>query len=90
MLFASGKTTTGINNSISFFVRILLLCLFISGCSVKNEPAKKESLNDQEIDWLIIYENELNSARENDDHESWMFFWPEYLKEFDKTRKYDK
>ena len=64
-------------------MRVLLLCLLFSGCAVKNIPTEK-------IDWLIIYENELNTARENNDYESWMFFWPEYLKEFDKTRKYDK
>ena len=38
------------------------------------------------MNWAEVYKNELKIARENNDIESWMFFWPEYLKELDKLK----
>jgi len=36
--------------------------------------------------WETVYEQELESARKNDDLQAWMFFWPEYLKEREENR----
>jgi len=58
---------------------ILLIIILCCGCSHTKKPQK------QEKKWLKIYENELNIARENDDINAWIFFWPEYIKERKKN-----
>jgi len=56
--------------------KILPFFLLFSCSSIKIEQ--------KEINWIKVYENELKIARENNDIESWMFFWPEYLKELNE------
>ena len=58
--------------------RILPYLLLISCNSIK--------IKQKEMNWAEVYKNELKIARENNDIESWMFFWPEYLKELDELK----
>ncbi len=58
--------------------RILPFLLLISCNSIK--------IKQKEMNWVEVYKNELKIARENNDIESWMFFWPEYLKELDELK----
>ena len=59
---------------------LLLFYILLSGCSIsKNELKPKK-------DWSEIYAEELKIAVENEDHEAFMFFWPEYLKEKGKSK----
>ena len=64
-----------------FFDVFLLIIILCCGCSHTKKPHK------QEENWLKIYENELNVARENDDINAWIFFWPEYIKELQNRSK---
>ena len=59
----------------------------LSGCAHNKSPQINDTnLNPQNRDWLKVYEHELKTAIENDDGEAYYFFWPEYLKEYDKQR----
>jgi len=61
--------------------------LILTGCVSKHKPQISETEFDpQKRNWLKVYEHELKTAIENDDGEAYYFFWPEYLKEYDKQR----
>jgi hypothetical protein len=60
-------------------VRGFIFCFVLSGCSMHSPELTKTN-------WETVYEQELESARKNDDLQAWMFFWPEYLKEREKNR----
>tara|TARA_B110000444_G_scaffold260074_1_gene305803 strand:+ start:1278 stop:1487 length:210 start_codon:yes stop_codon:yes gene_type:complete len=61
--------------------------LILTGCVSKHNPQISETEFDpQKRNWLKVYEQELKTAIENDDGEAYYFFWPEYLKEYDKQR----
>lgn len=63
-------------------MRLLLIVAFLSGCShTKNLKPSDTKFDESKRSWLQVYENELKVAIENDDGESYYFFWPEYLKE---------
>ena len=53
------------------FFYFFLFCNIFS-CSQINKNPK---------DWESIYKKELIIAKENNDAEAWLFFFPEYLKE---------
>lgn len=62
--------------------------LILTGCVSKHSPQINETEFDaQKRNWLKVYEHELKTAIENDDGEAYYFFWPEYLKEYDKQRR---
>lgn len=68
-------------------MRLFCFLLILSGCAHKHDPQIDDTKFDpQKRNWLKIYEHELLIAKENDDYEAWHFFWPEYLKEYDKQR----
>jgi len=56
------------------FIFIFFIIL-ITGCNTTRPPQKPKK------NWAEIYKNELKIAQENDDINSWIFFWPEYKKE---------
>jgi hypothetical protein len=61
--------------------------LILTGCVSKHNPQISETEFDpQKRNWLKVYEQELKTAIENDDGAAYYFFWPEYLKEYDKQR----
>lgn len=60
-------------------MRGLIFCFIFSGCVTHSpDPVK--------TDWEAVYEHELEVAKENEDLQAWMFFWPEYLKERERKR----
>ena len=59
---------------------LLLICILFHGCSVSKNQSKAKK------DWSKIYAKELKIAIDNEDHEAFMFFWPEYLKEKGKIK----
>jgi hypothetical protein len=64
-------------------VRGLIFCFIFSGCVTHSpDPVK--------TDWEAVYEHELEVAKENEDLQAWMFFWPEYLKERERKREEKK
>lgn len=68
-------------------MRLFCFLLILSGCAHKHDPQINDTEFDPEKrDWLKVYERELIIAKENDDYDAWHFFWPEYLKEYDKQR----
>tara|TARA_B100000035_G_scaffold91129_1_gene76913 strand:- start:7327 stop:7602 length:276 start_codon:yes stop_codon:yes gene_type:complete len=84
ILFASGKNING--KRVTLFVRILFL-LLLFGCSQKKELTPKDTLFlEKNRNWAMIYEKELQSALENEDHPAFYFFWPEYLKALEEQR----
>lgn len=67
---------------------ILLIIILCGSCVSHKTPAPQDSEPPKnKIDWLQVYEKELIIARENDDVNAWIFFWPEYLKELKKRHK---
>ena len=68
-------------------MRFFCFFLILTGCVSKHNPQISETEFDpQKRNWLKVYEHELKTAIENDDGEAYYFFWPEYLKEYDKQR----
>ena len=68
-------------------MRFFCFLLILTGCVSKHNPQISETEFDpQKRNWLKVYEHELKTAIENDDGEAYYFFWPEYLKEYDKQR----
>lgn len=68
-------------------MRFFCFFLILTGCVSKHNPQISETEFDpQKRNWLKVYERELIIAKENDDYDAWHFFWPEYLKEYDKQR----
>jgi len=62
-------------------VRGLLFGFFIitSGCF------QHQNHQIVEKNWLEIYRQELIIAKDNNDIDAWIFFWPEYKKELNKN-----
>jgi hypothetical protein len=70
-------------------VRIFWLLLLLSSCvSVRSPQPSDTILNQNTKDWVKVYAQELEAARQNNDLDAWRFFWPEYLKERYKQRNY--
>ena len=67
-------------------MRGILLYLLFCGCATKDYSKKPLEIK-EEKDWVKIYEHELEVAKKNEDYEAWMFFWPEYLKERERSRR---
>lgn len=68
-------------------MRLLLIFILLSGCSLKKAPKPSDTLFDPgKRNWLEIYAHELKVARENNDYDAFRFFWPEYLKELHSRR----
>jgi hypothetical protein len=68
-------------------VRIFWLLLLLSSCvSVRGPQPSETILNQDTRDWVKVYAQELEAARQNNDLDAWRFFWPEYLKEREKQR----
>jgi len=60
---------------------IIILLFVIISCSRKQELQPKDTLFlENNRNWSEVYELELKSALENEDHLAFYFFWPEYLK----------
>tara|TARA_Y100000287_G_scaffold155802_1_gene132698 strand:+ start:378 stop:623 length:246 start_codon:yes stop_codon:yes gene_type:complete len=67
---------------------LLLLLFFVNGCAHKPSPKVSDTFfREDQRDWLEIYAEELRSALANGDNDAFYFFWPEYLKELEKTRQ---
>lgn len=68
-------------------MRILCFLLTLSGCVSKHSPKIYHTeLKPENRNWVKVYAHELKVAIENNDGEAYYFFWPEYLKEYDKQR----
>lgn len=68
-------------------MRFFCFLLILTGCVSKHSPRINDTeFNPDKRNWLKVYERELKTAIENDDGEAYYFFWPEYLKEYDKQR----
>ena len=68
-------------------MRFFCFLLMLTGCVSKREPQINDTKFDpNERNWLNVYDHELKTAIDNDDGEAYYFFWPEYLKEYDKQR----
>jgi len=68
-------------------VRLLLIVFLLSGCSLKEAPKPSDTLFDpKKRDWLQIYAHEIKVAIENNDHDAFRFFWPEYVKELSSRK----
>lgn len=70
-------------------MRLLLIIVLLSGCSLKKAPKPSDTLFDPEKrNWLEIYAHELRVAKENNDYDAFRFFWPEYVRELrDRSSK---
>ena len=67
-------------------MRFLVLLFLTCSCASQRELQPSDTVFDSNRrNWLEVYSYELNQARENNDYEAFRFFWPEYLKELDKT-----
>ena len=69
-------------------MRGLWILFLFSSCAVQRGPVASDTeLNPNNLNWAKIYAHELKVARENNDIDAILFFWPEYLKELEKTEK---
>lgn len=69
-------------------MREFWLLLLLTSCAPQRSPQSSDVFFDpDQQNWLKIYSNELKSARDNNDMDAWMFFWPEYLKELKKQNQ---
>ena len=67
---------------------LLLLILLNAGCASNRGPHPHDTiLLESQRNWLEIYGKELKVAIKNSDDDAFRFFWPEYLKELDKSRQ---
>jgi hypothetical protein len=68
-------------------LRFLLLIL-LSGCvSHHNPKLSNTQLDDNKLNWVEIYRNEIKIAVENDDEPAYHFFLLEFFKEKIRLRK---
>lgn len=60
---------------------LIIFLFLVTSCAHKKDLKPKNALFLQNNkNWSAVYERELKSALENEDHAAFYFFWPEYLK----------
>lgn len=68
-------------------MRVLWAVLLFSSCAIQRSPEPSDTIIDSDKrNWLKIYAAELRAARHNGDIDAWVFFWPEYLEELEKSK----